>query len=84
MWCLDHVVPRVEVENNFYRNLVSRCLECNSLKRGKSAANFLRWLHRERKLTAAELAAGLQALNDLVGGKLRPTIPSRGHAGNHG
>jgi len=83
MRCLDHVVPRVEVEDNSYRNLVSCCLECNSLKRGRSAANFLRWLHRERKLTAAELAAGLQALNDLVAGKLRPTLPALGHTGNH-
>ncbi len=81
MRCLDHVVPRVEVENNSYRNLVSCCLECNSLKRGKSATNFLRWLHRERKLTAAEVAAGLQALNDLVGGKLRPILPNLGKAG---
>jgi 5-methylcytosine-specific restriction endonuclease McrA len=75
MRCLDHVVPRVEVENNSYRNLVSCCLECNSLKRGKSAANFLRWLHGERKLTAVELAARLRALDALVAGKLRPPLP---------
>jgi HNH endonuclease len=83
MRCLDHVMPRVEVEDHSYRNLVSCCVECNSLKRGRSAANFLRWLHRERRLTAAELAGGLRALNALVAGKLRPIIPSRGHAGNH-
>jgi 5-methylcytosine-specific restriction endonuclease McrA len=82
MRCLDHVVPRVEVEDNSYRNLVSCCVECNSLKRGHSAANFLRWLHRERRLTAAELAAGLRALDALVTGKLRPVL-SHGHRGNH-
>jgi hypothetical protein len=71
----------VAVEDNSYRNLVSCCVECNSLKRGKSAASFLRWLHRERKLTAGELAAGLQALNDLVAGKLRPILPDLGQAG---
>jgi 5-methylcytosine-specific restriction endonuclease McrA len=81
MRCLDHVIPRVAVEDNSYRNLVSCCVECNSLKRGKSAASFLRWLHHERKLTASELAAGLQALNDLVAGKLRPILPDLGQAG---
>jgi 5-methylcytosine-specific restriction endonuclease McrA len=80
MRCRDHVVPRVEVENNCYRNLVSCCVECNSQKRGRSAANFLRWLHRERRLTAAELSEGLRALNALVAGKLRPVLPNLGQA----
>jgi 5-methylcytosine-specific restriction endonuclease McrA len=30
--CLDHVVPRAEHGRNFYRNLVSCCLECNTNK----------------------------------------------------
>jgi hypothetical protein len=73
----------VAVQDNSYRNLVSCCVECNSLKRGKSAASFLRWLHRERKLTAAELAAGMRALNNLGAGKLRPIVPNLGRAGKH-
>jgi 5-methylcytosine-specific restriction endonuclease McrA len=81
MRCLDHVIPRVEVEDNSYRNLVSCCVECNSQKRGKSAGTFLRWLHRERRLTAAELTAGLRSLNSLVAGKLRPILPNLGQAG---
>src|SRR5579864_4980126 len=81
MRCIDHVIPRMAVEDNSYRNLVSCCVECNSLKRGKSAASFLRWLHRERRLTAAELAAGMRALNALVAGKLRPILPNLEQAG---
>ncbi|PYT64245.1 MAG: hypothetical protein DMG35_01005, partial [Acidobacteria bacterium] len=30
--CLDHVVPRVRLGRNSYRNLVSCCLECNTRK----------------------------------------------------
>jgi 5-methylcytosine-specific restriction endonuclease McrA len=75
MRCLDHVVPRVDLGDNSYRNLVSCCIECNSQKRGHSAAGFLQRLRRERRLTAAELAARLRALNALVAGKLRPPLP---------
>jgi 5-methylcytosine-specific restriction endonuclease McrA len=74
MRSLDHVVPRVDVEDNSYRNLVSCCLECNSLKRGRPAPDFLRWLRSERRLTAVELASGLRALDALVAGKLRPPL----------
>jgi 5-methylcytosine-specific restriction endonuclease McrA len=75
--CLDHVIPRVELEDNSYRNLVSCCKECNSRKSDLPAADHLRWLHRERRLTAAELAARLRALDALVVGKLRPPLPPR-------
>jgi HNH endonuclease len=75
--CLDHVVPRVEMDDNSYRNLVSCCVGCNSQKRGHSAEDHLRWLHRERRLTAVELGGRLRALDDLVAGKLRPRFPSR-------
>lgn len=81
--CLDHVVPRVELEDNSYRNLVSCCVECNSLKKGRTAADFLRLLQRERRLTTAELKAGFRTLDALVAGKLRPPLPSLGHTGNH-
>ena len=38
--CLDHVVPRARPGRNSYRNLVSSCLECNSLKRRASRGPF--------------------------------------------
>jgi 5-methylcytosine-specific restriction endonuclease McrA len=71
--CLDHVVPRVQLGRNSYRNLVSCCLECNSQKGERPAEDFLRSLYRERRLTAAELAARLRALDALASGKLRPS-----------
>ncbi len=49
---LDHVVPRVQLGRISYRNLVSCCLECNSLKGDHFAEDFLRWLYRQRRLTA--------------------------------
>jgi hypothetical protein len=64
--CLDRAVPRVESGCNSYRNLVSCCLECNSQKGERSAADFLRWLYRERRLTAVELAGRLRALDALA------------------
>ena len=59
---------------NSYRNLVSSCLECNSQKGERSAADFLRWLFREGKLTTAELKGQLRALEALAAGKLRPEV----------
>jgi hypothetical protein len=72
--CLDHVVPLVRSGRNSYRNLVSSCMECNAQKGEKSADDFLRRLYRERRLTAAELAARLRALDALASGKLRPPL----------
>ncbi len=72
--CLDHVVPRVRQGCNSYRNLVSSCIECNSQKGEKPADDFLRRLYRERRLTAAELAGRLRALDALASGKLRPSL----------
>ena len=82
MRCLDHVVPRVELQDNSYRNLVSCCVECNSLKRGRTAADFLRSLHREHRLTSVELARRFRALDALAAGKLRP-VAALGCTGNH-
>ena len=76
--CLDHVVPQFRSGGNSYRNLVSCCLECNSGKRDKPAADFLRQLYREHRLTAAEFASRLRALDDLAAGKLRPALPALG------
>jgi len=70
--CLDHVVPRVRFGRNSYRNLVSCCLECNTLKGDMSAQDFLRILYRKGRLTPAELDGRLVALKDLAAGKLRP------------
>ena len=72
--CLDHVVPQARFGRNAYRNLVSSCMECNSQKGEKPAADFLRRLYRDRRLTAAELAARLRALDALASGKLRPSL----------
>jgi len=72
--CLDHVVPRAKRGRNSYRNLVSCCLECNSLKGERSAAHFLRWLYRERRITSAELNSRLHALDALAAGKLPPPV----------
>ena len=71
---LDHAVPRAKRQDNSYRNLVSCCLECNSLKGERSAPDFLRWLFRDRRLTASEMHAGLRALDALAAGKLPPPI----------
>src|SRR5216684_6016993 len=46
---LDHVIPRVQLGRNSYRNLVSCCVECNSLKGDRFAEDFLRWLYRQRR-----------------------------------
>jgi hypothetical protein len=72
--CLDHVVPRAQSGRNSYRNLVAACLECNSQKGEKRAEDFLRWLYRERRLTAGELAGRQRALDALAAGKLRPAV----------
>jgi len=72
--CLDHVVPRARAGRNSYRNLVSSCLECNSLKGERPAADFLRWLYRQRCLTVSELNARLRALDALASGKLPPPV----------
>jgi len=70
--CLDHVVPRAGLGSNSYRNLVSCCLECNTNKRERQAEDFLRGLYREHRLSTADLADRLRALEALASGKLRP------------
>ena len=72
--CIDHVVPRVHLGKNSYRNLVSCCLECNSQKAERMAGDFVRWLYREGRLTAAELSGRVRALEALAAGKLQPAI----------
>ena len=72
--CLDHVIPRAQLGANSYRNLVSCCMECNSSKRERPGPDFLRSLYREGRITGAELIRGLQSLNDLAPGHLRPVV----------
>ena len=72
--CLDHVIPRVHSGGNSYRNLVSCCGECNSLKAERSAENFLRWLFRQGRIDSAELTARRRSLMALAAGKLRPRL----------
>jgi len=81
---VDHVVPRVRGGGNGYRNLVSSCAECNSLKGERRAEDFLRWLYREGRLTAGELSGRLRALAGLAAGKLRPPLPSQRDRGKGG
>ena len=77
--CLDHVVPRAQSGRNSYRNLVSCCLECNSRKGEKPAEDLLRWLYRQRRLTATELTGRLRALDAVASGRLRPAVQRQGN-----
>jgi hypothetical protein len=74
--CLDHVVPLARAGSNFYRNLVSSCVECNTQKGETVAEDFLRGLYRDGRLTAAELTGRLRAVEALAAGKLRPALHS--------
>jgi hypothetical protein len=80
--CLDHVVPQADLGNNSYRNLVSCCLDCNSLKAERHAVEFVRSLYRDRRLSADELSGRLRALDDLAAGKLIPPTPVQRKNGN--
>ena len=72
--CIDHIVPQVRMGRNGYRNLVSCCSECNSLKSERRAGDFLRWLYREGRLESGELKERLQALGKMAAGKMRPVV----------
>lgn len=74
--CLDHVVPLARAGSNFYRNLVSVCVECNTQKGETVAQDFLRGLYRDGRLTASELTGRLRAVEALAAGKLRPALRS--------
>jgi 5-methylcytosine-specific restriction endonuclease McrA len=78
--CLDHVVAQARAGGNSYRNVVSCCLECNSRKGQTPAAEFLRWLYRQGRLSSRDLTARLRALRALAAGKLRPSVPDSGSA----
>jgi hypothetical protein len=82
--CLDHVVPLAQSGSNSYRNLVSCCLNCNPRKSDLPAADFLRQLFREGRLSAKDLSARLLAVQALAAGKLRPSVFSEENAGSEG
>ncbi len=82
--CLDHVVPLAQSGSNSYRNLVSCCLNCNPRKSDLPAADFLRQLFREGRLSAKDLSARLLAVQALAGGKLPPTVFSGENPGSEG
>ncbi len=69
-------MPRAKSGQNSYRNLVSCCPECNWQKKDHAAADFLRVLYRERRLSRKDLSARLRALQALAAGKLRPQVLS--------
>jgi 5-methylcytosine-specific restriction endonuclease McrA len=75
--CLDHVVPQAHSGGNSYRNLVSCCGECNSLKAERGAESFLRWLFRQGRIDSAELTARLRALKQVAAGELRPRVEGK-------
>lgn len=54
-------------------------MECNSRKAQTPAADFLRRLYRERRLSSPELIARLRALDALASGKLRPALADSGN-----
>ena len=71
---LDHAIPQVHQLDNSYRNIVACCHECNSLKAGASADDFLRALYRRKRLSGDELENRLAALDALKRGDLKPKV----------
>ena len=72
--CLDHIIPLARRGWNGYRNLVTCCSECNSLKGERRAEDFLRWLYRNGRLESGELKGRLRALEKMAAGKIRPVV----------
>jgi 5-methylcytosine-specific restriction endonuclease McrA len=71
---LDHVQSRINGSDHRYRNIVVACHDCNTTKQETAAQDFLRSLYRKGKLSEAELAERLQALEALAAGKLQPSV----------
>ena len=71
---IEHVVSRPE-GNNSYRNLVAACMQCNNRKGESEAADFLRVLLREGRLTDDEFEQRVLHLTRLRAGELRPLLP---------
>lgn len=71
---LDHVVPRVRGGGSSFRNMVACCQRCNFNKGTGRAANFLRELFRDRRLSSSEFSQRLAAVSRLSRGNLRISI----------
>lgn len=71
---LDHVVPQAARNDNSFRNVAACCHECNAVKQGRDASEFLRTRYRAGLLSQAELQERLTALEKLQAGQLIPEI----------
>jgi HNH endonuclease len=71
---LDHAVGRLVRLDNSYRNIVACCHECNSLKSGMSADDFIRELYRRSRLSTVEMESRLSELAALQCRELKPSI----------
>jgi 5-methylcytosine-specific restriction endonuclease McrA len=69
---LDHVVSRINGADHSYRNIVTSCHDCNTMKQATGPADYLRLLYRKGRLSTAELEERLAALEQLQSGKLMP------------
>lgn len=71
---LDHVIAQAEKGDNSFRNVVASCHECNTVKQGQDATDFLRSRYRIGMLSPAELQQRLAMLEKLQLGQLIPEI----------
>jgi 5-methylcytosine-specific restriction endonuclease McrA len=77
---LDHAIPQADRIDHSYRNMVACCHECNSLKSGMAAHDFVRLLYRRGRLGGGELEERLSALDALARGDLKPQLDAGGFA----
>ncbi|MCI0540784.1 MAG: HNH endonuclease, partial [Verrucomicrobiales bacterium] len=75
---LDHVVPRVRLGGDSYRNVVASCVACNVSKNVMTAHAFVRRLYRKNLLNRIEFHQRLKALRALKQGHLKPVLESKG------
>ena len=71
---VDHVIPLCQGGRSTWVNLVACCLQCNMAKSSLSAADLLRKLFRDSKLSAVELRSRLHQLKLLQRGQLKPVL----------
>ena len=72
-YVLEHVISR-PTGNNSYRNLVASCRTCNNKKDKLNVNNFLRNIYRDNLISAEELNAITEQLENLKNGLLKPKI----------
>lgn len=73
-YVLDHLIPKLKGGDDSYRNIVAVCYECNSIKSGENANDFVRDLYRRCVLNQKELEQRLNAIESIRTGQLRPEI----------